>query len=535
MNYKGRTVSANVPNKTLDISFPYDTRLVDAVRKLPDRKWDKKRGVWTVPYSRYHAKQVLAGLEKLEFDFDPRIFKLAEDDTKVRVTYFQNRDGLFPFQSEAVDFIHKNKGRVIIADDMGLGKTIESLAWIRERPDLQSILIVSPSSVVYKWEREIKKWVGEDQTVSVIRTGKESLPDSRFLIMSYAIMVSQQQKLALKKWDVMVLDEAHRIKSLTSQRARSAHSLLADHTLLLTGTPMLNRPMEMFSLLKMIDPVEWNNYFKFGVRYCDGHKNYFGWDFTGASNLGELKDRMKGVMIRRTKGEVLDQLPDLTRTRIKVEVRRAEITQALSSLQVWLQENGRGTKENRAEAMVRLTKLRQAIGLAKAPVVVDMVEDILEQNDSQKVVVYAVHHSVVAYLESAMKKWGVSTITGEVPQQDRQKRIDAFQNRHSPRVMIISSAGGEGIDLYRADKIIFCEREWVPGVEEQAEARCHRMGQKNAVEAMYLIASETVDRQMDDLIERKRDLVKELVGQDQVRVTQNSADEFMDMIKSGKF
>ena len=530
MNYKDRTVSANVPNKTLDISFPYDVGIVDAVRKLPDRKWEKKRGVWTLPYSEFHAKAVLKGLESYEFDFDPRVYKLAEGTKKVRVTYFPDRDGLFPFQSDAVDFIHRNQGRVILADDMGLGKTIESLAWVRERPDLSSILIVCPASVVYKWEREIKKWLGEQETTAVIRTGTQKLPDVRFLIMSYAIMVSKQQELARTKWGVIILDEAHKIKSPTSQRSRSAHSLNFENVLMLTGTPMLNRPMELFSLLKLLNPVEWNNFFQYGIRYCDGHKNYFGWDFTGASNISELKTRLTKYMIRRTKKEILEQLPDLTRTRIPVEVRRTEIMQALESLKHWLKENGRESRENRAEAMVRLTKLRQAIGLAKAPVVVEMVEDILEQDESQKVVVYAVHHSVVDYLENALKKWKVSTITGEVSQEERQKRIDAFQNKQNPRVMIISSAGGEGIDLFRADKIIFCERSWTSSEEEQVEARLHRMGQKSAVEAIYLIASETVDRQMDNLIEQKRGLIDDIIGGSKVDTHTSTIDKFLSEI-----
>jgi SWI/SNF-related matrix-associated actin-dependent regulator 1 of chromatin subfamily A len=295
---------------------------------------------------------------------------------------------------------------------------------------------------------------------------------------------------------------------------------------------MLNRPIELFSLLNLINPVEWCDWFKYAIRYCDGKKTYFGWDMTGASNLAELKTRLENYMIRRTKKEVLDQLPELTRTRMPVDVKRAEIKAAMESLQTWVEENGTAG-QNRAEAMVRVGKLRQAIGLAKVPIVIEMVEDMLEADETKKVVIYAVHHSVVHALEEGLKKWSVSSITGEVPQKDRQLRIDNFQNRAKPRVMIISSAGGEGIDLFKSSVVIFSERDWVPGIEEQVEARCHRMGQKNAVEAIYPIAQGTIDVEMDQLIESKRDVFRELIGLDNVKTTSMVFDEIIKLIQKG--
>jgi len=818
-----KTATVKLESKEIWLDSPYDLRIVEAIREIPGRKWNSKASVWILPYTQYHAQRVIDDLTRLGFTIEPRIVRMAEKDKKVTVTYMMNRDNLFPFQSEAVDFIHKNNGRVLLADSMGCisgdaeiivnragkgfrislsqlyekfnglsarypwdksiptmtrsvlptgalrlnkivgvinkgikpclrimttqgkvlvltsdhevytpdgwmradglkggdiiytnggpqcqlcgaveqvvvnpakkfvgycrscitkhlrvgisehldksgyvlvtkmyqhpergnnnevrkhrlvmeawlngysfeewcslwnnpnsvdsskfkmlgdivvhhvdgdkannvlsnlkamthlehmtlhgdpnrltefmvvkediiatiedwgmvsvydvqmedpynsfvangivvhncGKTIEALGWIRERPELKSILIVCPASVVYKWANEIKKWVGENEPVEVITTGSQPLPSVRFLIMSYAIMVAQHQYLIRQEWDVLVLDEAHKVKSQKAQRTRCAKSLQYTHCLLLTGTPVMNRPMELFSLLNMLNPVEWDNFFHYGQRYCAAKKTYFGWDFSGASNLNELRDRLKTYMIRRTKKEVLIQLPDLTRTRIPVEVKKFEIEEALKSLTQWVKENGH-SNGGRAEAMVRLGKLRQAIGLAKVPIVLDMVEDILEQDESQKVVVYAVHHSVVQLLLEGLKKYGVSSITGETSQAERQLRIDNFQKRAMPRVMVISSAGGEGIDLYKADRILFCEREWTSGAEEQAEARCHRMGQKNAVEAIYLIATATVDRDMDSLIEQKREIFQQLIGSDKVSTIRNTVDEFLELVQ----
>jgi SWI/SNF-related matrix-associated actin-dependent regulator 1 of chromatin subfamily A len=403
---------------------------------------------------------------------------------------------------------------------------------VRERPDLQRILIVAPATVVFKWKNEVLKWIGPNESVEVITTGKQPLGNSRFVIMSYSILVSQQQSLQALNWDVLILDEAHKVKSQKAQRSRCAKSLSYTHLLLISGTPLINRPEELYNLLNMLNPVEWGDWFGYCQRYCDATKTYWGWDMSGASNLDELKERLKPYMLRYTKQEVLPELPELTRTRLPVTVSKMEIRQALDSLRFWLKENG-SEGSNRAEAMVRLGKLRQAVGMSKVPLVVEMVEDILEQDETRKVVIYAVHKIVIEKLVESLKKWGVSTITGEVGQEERQHRVNRFQNHPTPRIMIISSAGGEGIDLFKAGQIIFAEREWTPAAEEQAEARCHRIGQKNAVEAIYLIAQDTVDSDIDYLIQRKRDVFKNLLAMDEITTTKNTIDEFLALVKGG--
>lgn len=534
MGSYSKVAQANFIDKVIEISFPWHQRDVDLVKTLEGRKWNPEKSLWTVPLTEFHSECVINTLESHGFTVDSRIHRLAEGKKKVSVTFQMNRDGLFPFQSVGVDFIHQNMGRVIIGDDMGTGKTITALGWARERQDLKTIVIVCPASVVYKWENEIYKWVGDKELVQVVTSGNFQLyHHAKWTIISYALMVSKQQELRDFHIDLLILDEAHKIKDMKAQRSRCAHSLPAKYALLLTGTPMLNRPIELFSLLRLINPVEWKDWFQFAQRYCDAHKTYFGWDVSGASNLPELKHRLEKYMIRRTKKEVLDQLPELTRTRVPIVVKKAEIKAALDSLKHWVEENGT-SGANRAEAVVRLSKLRQAIGLAKVPVVAEMVEDLLEQGESSKIVIYAVHHAVVAALAESLKKWGVTWITGEVSQLERQERIDKFQNRMNPRVMIISSAGGEGIDLYRSQTVLFCERDWTPGAEEQAEARCHRMGQKNAVEAIYPVADDTVDRDMDYLINQKREIFRELIGLDEVKTVRNSEDEFFKMLKGVK-
>jgi len=315
--------------------------------------------------------------------------------------------------------------------------------------------------------------------------------------------------------DGVLVHNCHRLKSDAAQRTRAAQLLESKYLLALSGTPIMNRPAEFYTILNLLNPKLWGTWWNFVHRYCAARKTYFGLDVSGASNLEELASRLSPYMIRRLKKDVLQELPDLTRTKIPVRVNGTEINTAFRNLFETLREKGRST----ADAIVKLNVLRQAIGRAKVPLVTDIAQGILDSNEENKIVIYAVHKEVVAMLSEALKSYGVTTITGEVTAEDRSFRQQAFQTRHAIRVMIISSAGGEGIDLYRASTIIFAEREWGPAPEEQAEARCHRIGQKNAVEAIYLIAEGTVDEDIDTLIENKRSVLGQLVIQADIKPT----------------
>jgi SNF2 family DNA or RNA helicase len=248
----------------------------------------------------------------------------------------------------------------------------------------------------------------------------------------------------------------------------------------------------------------------------------WGWDLSGATNLDELTERMKTTMIRHTRREVLDQLPDLTRTYLPVDItNEKEYKQALSEIQKLIRN------QQRAKALVRLSYLRQAVGRGKVKAAITWSRNFLKSTN-EKLVLYAHHKDVVRRLCDALAEFGVQSITGDVGNKERQRRVDAFQNLPRPRVMVLSSAGGEGIDLFKASNILFVEREWTPAAEEQAEARLNRIGQKSAVTAWYLIARGTVDEYISRLIDDKRRLLHEVIRLDDVPM--NVMDDLLDVI-----
>ncbi len=501
-----------VDSSTIRIEFDYDPMMVELVKRLPDRSYDKNSRQWLLPLSPFHVGQVIAQLEPAGFQIDPRLHNVMGKHSKRK--FLIKRDGLYDFQSECIDFLDTAGGRALIADEQGLGKTIESLYWIAQHPEIRRVLVVCPASVVYKWVAEIKKW-DSDKSVDVVMKGSSPIPDTDYVVMSYAIMTRQIGVLSEMRWDCFIADECHRLKSEKAQRSRAAKNINAKYFLALSGTPILNRPIEFFNVLNMINPKVWGSWWNYAHRYCGAHQTYWGLDSSGASNLDELASRVAPYMIRRLKKDVLTELPDLTRTKVPVRVDGAEIVTAYRTLYESLRVGGKGSG---ADAMVHLNVLRQAIGRSKIPFVIELAEGVLDADEDAKVVIYAVHRHVVSQLEIALRKYGVTTITGDVPNEERSVRCDRFQNMHLPRVMIISSAGGEGIDLYRSSVIIFAEREWGPATEEQAEARCHRIGQENAVEAIYVIAKGTIDEDIDELIESKRSVLGQVITQADVHL-----------------
>ncbi len=243
--------------------------------------------------------------------------------------------------------------------------------------------------------------------------------------------------------------------------------------------------------------------------YCAGHKEFFGWNFKGASNLSELKEKLKYTLLRRIKIEVLKDLPPMTRTLIPVSL--SNMDEYVNELRVVRQEY------KAARKLTQLATLRQVIGIGKVPSAVELVDDVLASK--QKVVLFAHHKLVVTMLEKKLSKYGVCKIVGDTEKIVRQKVVDNFALDDSPyRVMIISLAGGEGINLQSADTLIFVEREWNPGRENQIEGRVHRIGQDNPVQIIYLIARGTIDDRISKIIEHKREVIGQIISLDDIPI-----------------
>jgi SWI/SNF-related matrix-associated actin-dependent regulator 1 of chromatin subfamily A len=502
-------------------------KLLEYVKDLPDRRFVKTPTKhWVIPAKPYHAAEVIRMLEPLGFHFHKPVKKLASKVEKLlnidrttserQIFGVENNLPLRDYQVAAVEFAHATKGRCILGDDVGVGKTVESLAYAWEvKKDIRYGLVVCPATVLYKWGEEVEAWTGwKSQVISA--TSDPIDLSVQIHCMTYDVMRRKLPELLDVSYHLLVLDEFHYIKNNKAMRTRAVKQLAmgVPYILGLSGTPLLNRPIEMFNMLHMLDKKAWPNWYQYGHKYCGGPSMYG--MFQSSSNEEELKGRLKTIMIRRMKREVRSDMPPMQRTIIPVKVDLVSYSQIANNVETAILAMSPENKGYWVNVLDKMSLLRKAIGTAKMPVAAAWAKDFLETTD-QKLLIYAHHLDVVKYLEEALKAYGVTTITGSTPKKQRYDNAKAFQSDATPRVILITSAGGVGIDLFgigdiEASNILFAEREWTPATEEQAEGRLDREGQTLPVNAWYLAANGTIDTKIAELIDKKRGVIEQIVG-----------------------
>eukprot|EP00039_Didymoeca_costata_P014284 m.229012 g.229012 ORF g.229012 m.229012 type:complete len:1110 (+) comp15985_c0_seq10:264-3593(+) len=425
-------------------------------------------------------------------------------------------DILLPFQKEGVTFAVRQKGRCIIADEMGLGKTLQAIATMSCYIDDWPLLIVTPASVRWCWAEEIEKWLCtmlEPSHIQCVRSGTDikAVANGRVVLVTYNMLLQEQIKHAVqqKGFKSIIVDESHYLKSRTAKRTMALLPILqkAKRLLLLSGTPALARPEELYSQLDSVRPKQFGTFAHFSRQFCDAHRGPFGWDTRGASNLGELHSMLRnGIMIRRLKKDVLNQLPPKRRTRITLP----DITEKqLDKLKELFKElRSLGQEESGFEVGRVLSSLFVASGTAKIPAIKDYVRGLLKAN--KKFIIFATHLDVIRGIEACVQKEqvGYMLIVGETPTNERRSGCERFQSNPDCRVAILSiGAASQGITLTAASTVVFAELHWTPGLIEQAEDRAHRLGQNNAVNIHFLLARNTVDDILWHQINKKVNIV----------------------------
>jgi len=252
----------------VEIHFPFDWGIVDVVRNLPDRDFVKEQKVWRVPATAWHTAKAIAALKPLGFVASDEVIALEKEEHVVPRIKYDER--LYPFQKDGVKFLAKH-GRAILADSMGLGKTPQALMFVRHHAN--KTLVVAPANVIYKWLEEVGTWT--NRSAAVIVSGKAKLVEADIHILSYGIMRTRHEELMKQGYDCVIFDEAHALKNHKAGQTRAARKLIKGgpikKVLFLSGTPFLNRPDELFSLLNMLDSTMFPNYFKFAQRYLGAY------------------------------------------------------------------------------------------------------------------------------------------------------------------------------------------------------------------------------------------------------------------------
>lgn len=432
------------------------------------------------------------------------------------------------YQRIGIKFILKNK-KVLLGDDMGLGKTMQALGSVAIVPEFRPVVIVCPSSVKYHWADElwqharIKSYVLSGTRTGTFDWGKghRHKTDGVF-ILNYEILQYWEPILAELGIQFLIGDEIHRIKTMTAGCTKSFRRLGmgVPYVVGLSGTPVENRPIELYSFLSLVAPHITINKREFGVRYCAGKKKSIGrgrkvWDYSGASNIQELHSRLKNVMLRRRKSEVLKELPPKVRTFLSLDIDLAQYRKKEEDFKAWIHEKSStgSLKAVRAAALSKLSYLRKVAAELKLKQCQDWIDDYLRES-GKKLVVFSWHRSVAKKLKEI---YGDSAVlyTGQVSLKNKEKAKLRFIKNPKVRLFISNiKAGGTGVNglQHVADTSFFIEFDWSPKRMEQAEDRVHRIGQKStSIMAVYAVARDTLEEKLLQLVEKKRQVIDALI------------------------
>jgi len=501
-------VGARLRRNDIALFVPKVKPLVQAMRSLKVARYDWRNRQWTIPLRKaadaYRALEA-AGADVSALASLVGISAIRQVDAEEIIVKFPE---LFPHQREGVRFLASSRG-AILADDMGLGKTRQAIIALGERRPEGNLLVVCPASLKLNWRREIQV-VYPDAEVRIIN-GPDPVVPARWTIINYDLLARKRPEIVANLWSGVIFDEAHYIKNATAARSKAALAIAEriEDCYLLTGTPVMNRPIELFNLLRAIDHPLSVSYIEFGKRYCDGKWDGYGWDFSGASNLDELKARTEGSILARRKEDVLD-LPPKLRSEVPVPLdpnKYRELEQQFVGLAQQQRQKYQGNVRWN-ELLPVMTKLRHAVAKDKAKHTARLVRDALEQGE--KAIVFTGFNAVADTLQAEFGPAAVR-LTGDTSQKARQEAVDRFQSDPEVRVFVGNIlAAGTGITLTAATQVFFNDLDWVPANHLQAEDRAYRIGQNRMVNVYYVSAPGTFDEIVWFVLKRKLAVLDQL-------------------------
>ncbi len=448
--------------------------------------------------------------------------------TPERVPVFEKQihnlpDDLYDYQKEDAARLQTGNNWFNFSE-MGVGKTPEALQ-VCEAEGYRRVLIICPNSLRWEWARQIKEWTGEDAGVS-LRAARKRLDNfflrpTKYYVINYeSFRISRYKEILFGlPWDCIIMDEAHKLKNPRSVQSKGLLDFCRKFQgkaklMALTGTPMVNHPADLHTLLCMLQPQDFHPSARrsFIDRYCIWRPTQYGMKITGGKNLEELRRITSPYSIRRTKKEVLPFLPDkyfrvadLTMPddqRDAYETMENELFLLLDNgLELWA-----------PNVLALLTRLRQLnldpailgrqISSSKTEFLSDLVEELTD--NGQKLVIFSCFATYIEYLRHLFKDISHVTLTGEVKAEDRARAVQLFQEDPSIKLaMGTMQAAGEGITLTAASNVILMDRWWSPAVNNQAIDRLHRISQKNSVQVIIPVNLDSIDESLSEILRRK--------------------------------
>jgi SNF2 family DNA or RNA helicase len=537
LDYKD--VVPKVARKYLKIFPTFAEKIMEEKRLVlpPEKIWCEKLLCETE--KAYHIWGKVTEKENMYAFWLPKgVIILEEKKLKYEIDYSKfDRPGrpVMSHQKVAVEKLIPND-RFILADDMGLGKTTSAIIAAIES-GAKKVLIVCPASLKINWKREIEMYT--NRRTLIVEGGKWGSTFD-FVIINYDIIknyhslpdedTGTQDSLILREhFDLAIVDEAHYINNTGAMRTQLMNDILdtIPKVWLLTGTPMTSRPINYYNLLKIVKSpltLNWQGYVK---RYCKGFQFKANgrkvWKTDGAANLDELRERTKHVVLRRLKTDVLD-LPEKIITPQFLELDNMLYQHEMEEF-VKIAKDDR-KKESISITLSRLMTARKIIAREKVPYTCELIDKFLELD--KKVIVFTNFTDTLEMIKEKYSKHCV-VVDGRTPKLKRQEAVDRFQQDPKVKVFIGNIiAAGVGLTLTAAEGVIMNDLSFVPSHHSQAEDRANRIGQKNVVNVYYPIFEDTIEINIYNIIQRKKNNIEQVMGDGEY--SESFAKELMDEI-----
>lgn len=478
--------------------------ILKGVKTIPGRAFEPKQKYWTCPANEESIK-LLVGMG---FEFDTEVFVPDKEWTEPwKGVKFERAlpEYLRDYQQETMKFLKYRNGRGLIADDMGIGKTVQALGFLKMSGQLPALIVV-PATIKRQWFNQFRRFVDKTSDLDIL-SGKTShnLCSNTSYIINWDILSDWLPTLKCLKFKTLIADESHRCGNSKSQRTKALKELSKSipYFLPMSGTPIKTRPAQFFPVLNMLDPIKFNNEWKFLQRYCDPKYDGFGWSFKGSSNQEELHRLVREYMIRREKSDVLKDLPEKQVTVIPLDT-AGNWEYYQNSLEAFQKSTGK-------EASAAFSNLKMEAFALKQDFVVKWLKEFTE--DGRKIFVGTYHRKVIEFLSGKFKN--SVHIYGGVNQKERDKAIEEFKS--NPDVSILFGqilSAGEGIDGLQnsCSDCAFVEFANAPAEHNQFEDRLHRDGQKNPVTVYYLIADGTIEEDIVKLMDERKEMFNQIVN-----------------------
>lgn len=542
-----------------NIAFPFNPFIVKSVKtSIPGSWYDGVNKIWKAPKSSRNHVHLFASRFKVNMSGQStspeevgEVLPMPELTVEIPGLKLQP----FPFQRNGIAYILEKK-RLIIGDQMGLGKTGQAICAMEYSKPFPA-LIICPSSLKLNWQREISKWTNRKSIIladniksnfhryyeagfgDYFITNFESLKkyfverikemhrcpvckkeyEEKTCPVHHCKLAKSPMRLAhvvfkenINLFKSVIIDESHRCKALSAQQTKYTKGICIgkEWILALTGTPVVNKPIDLIAQLGIIERIEehFGGYKAFENRYCSGQRQ--------ASNLRELNYKLnKHCFYRRDKSEVLKDLPAKMRQVVLCEIdTRKEYSDALADLGKYLSDYKKASdaqvkKSLKGEIMVRIGILKNISARGKLNDVMEFVKDTIDSGE--KLVLFCHLREVIAKIKTYFPE--AVSVTGEDSTSERDAAVTAFQNNPDVKLIVCSiQAAGVGLTLTASSRVAFVELGWHPAIHDQCEDRCHRIGQTDSVQCTYFLGRDTIDEWVYKIIDEKRGITNEITG-----------------------